>query len=90
MLQTIADIPAPEGRLRIERVVADPPEDAPPGVIAPMVVSVAAWLDRALITCERAEELLSAFVTSERDDGTAYRVTISKRDGSLSTTPPLS
>jgi hypothetical protein len=28
-------------------------------------------------------------LTAERGDGTDYRVTISKRDGSLSATPPL-
>lgn len=89
MLQKIADVPLPEGRLVIERVIADPPEDAPPGVIDPMVVSVGAYLDGALVTCERAEELLSAFVTTERDDGTGHRVAISKRNGSLSVTPPL-
>lgn len=88
MLQTVADIPTPEGQLRIERVVAEPPEDAPPGVIAPMVVSVGAYLDRAMISCERAEDLLSAALTAERNDGTAYRVTISKRNGSLSSIPP--
>jgi hypothetical protein len=88
MLQTIADIPTPEGQLRIERVVADTPEDAPPGVIAPMVVSVGAYLDGALISCERAEDLLSAALTAERNDSSVYRVTVSKRDGSLSSTPP--
>jgi hypothetical protein len=55
MLQTIADIPTPDGRLRVERVVTDPnPYDPPIG----MVVSVGAYLGNELIACERAEDLL--------------------------------
>jgi hypothetical protein len=88
MLQTIADIPTPEGRLRVERVVTDPHDSYEPPI--GRVVSVGAYLSNELISCERAEDLLSAVLTAERNDGTVYRVTIGKQNGELSAWPPLS
>ncbi len=79
MLQKVADFQTPDGHLLIERILSDYMVD--PGEPS-RVISVSASLNGAMISRDRAEELLSASVTAVRGDGSRYRVTLSD-DGSV-------